>query len=66
MVPGQIDQTSSPKIVEGHLASFDFTHPKQVTLNILELQVQPVLYGCFNWMIQNLYMGNGWKSPNIH
>ena len=20
-------------------------------------------YGCFNWMIQNLYMGNGWKSP---
>ncbi len=25
----------------------------------LELQGQPVLY----WMIQNLYMGNGWKSP---
>ena len=20
---------------------------------------QPVLYGCFNWMIPNLYMGNG-------
>ena len=20
---------------------------------------EPVLYGCFNWMIQNLYMGNG-------
>ena len=20
---------------------------------------QPVLYGCFNWMIQNLYTGNG-------
>ena len=24
------------------------------------------VYGCFNWMIQNLYIGNGWKSPNIH
>ena len=23
-------------------------------------------YGCFNWMIPNLYIGNGWKSPNIH
>ena len=22
--------------------------------------------GCFNWMIPNLYIGNGWKSPNIH
>ena len=19
-----------------------------------------------NWMIPNLYIGNGWKSPNIH
>ena len=23
---------------------------------------EPVLYGCFNWMIQNLYMENGWKK----
>ena len=22
--------------------------------------------GCFNWMIPNLYLGNGWKSANIH
>ena len=29
---------------------------------------QPVLYGCFNWMIQNLYMGNGCftKHPFIN
>ena len=25
---------------------------------------QPVLYGCFNWMIQNLYMGNGCFSKH--
>ncbi len=22
--------------------------------------------GCFNWMIPNLYIGNGFVSPNIH
>ena len=27
---------------------------------------QPFINGCFNWMIPNLYIGNGWKSPNIH
>ena len=29
---------------------------------------QPVFYGCFNWMIQNLYMGNGCftKHPFIN
>ena len=29
---------------------------------------QPVLYGCFNWMIQNLYIGNGCftKHPFIN
>ena len=26
----------------------------------------PFINGCFNWMISNLDMGNGWKSPNIH
>ena len=39
--------------------------PNSTIKNILELPGQPVLYGGFNWMIQNLYMGNGWKSPNI-
>ena len=34
--------------------------------NNLEPQVQPLINGCFNWMIPNLYIGNGWKSPNIH
>ena len=24
---------------------------------------QPLINGCFNWMIPNLYIGNGWKSP---
>ena len=24
---------------------------------------QPVFNACFNWMIPNLYIGNGWKSP---
>ena len=32
----------------------------------LEPQGQPFINGCFNWMIPNLYIGNGWKSPNIH
>ena len=27
---------------------------------------QPFINGCFNWMIPNLYVKNGWKSPNIH
>ena len=27
---------------------------------------QPFINGSFNWMIPNLYIGNGWKSPNIH
>ncbi len=27
---------------------------------------QPFRNGCFNWMLCNLYLGNGWKSPNIH
>ena len=27
---------------------------------------QPVSYGCFNWMIPNHDIENGWKSPNIH
>ena len=27
---------------------------------------QPFINGFFNWMIPNLYLGNGWKSPNIH
>ena len=27
---------------------------------------QPYINGCFNWMIPNLYIGNGWKSPNIY
>ena len=26
----------------------------------------PVFNGCFNWMIPNHYIKNGWKSPNIH
>ena len=26
-----------------------------------------IINGCFNWMmIPNLYIENGWKSPNIH
>ena len=24
---------------------------------------QPLINGCFNWMILNLYIGNAWKSP---
>ena len=24
---------------------------------------QPFINCCFNWMIPNLYIGNGWKSP---
>ena len=24
---------------------------------------QPFINGCFNWIIPNLYIGNGWKSP---
>ena len=32
----------------------------------LEPDGHPFINGCFNWMIQNLYIGNGWKSPNIH
>ena len=27
---------------------------------------QQFFIGCFNWMIPILYIGNGWKSPNIH
>ena len=27
---------------------------------------QPFINGCFNWMIPNLYIENGWNSPNIH
>ena len=29
----------------------------------LEPQGQPLVNGCFNWMIPNLYIGNCWKSP---
>ena len=29
----------------------------------LEPQGQPFIIGCFHWMISNLYIGNGWKSP---
>ena len=32
----------------------------------LEPQGQQFINGCFNWMIPNLYIGNGWKSPNIY
>ena len=32
-------------------------------MNFLEPQGQPFINGCFNWMIPNLYIGNGWKSP---
>ncbi len=39
----------------------------QKSLHIfLEPQGQPFINSCFNWMIPNLYIGNGWKSPNIH
>ena len=27
---------------------------------------QPRFNGCFNWMIRNPYIKNGWKSPNCH
>ena len=28
---------------------------------------EPFINGCFNWKMEpNLYIGNGWKSPNIH
>ena len=27
------------------------------------LGTQPFINGCFYWMISNLYIGNGWKSP---
>ena len=30
-----------------------------ITLNIQELK-----NGCSNWMIANIYLGNGWKQPN--
>ena len=33
------------------------------TFPFLEPQGQPFINGCFNWMIPNLYIGNGWKSP---
>ena len=26
---------------------------------------QPILYGCFNWKIQNLYMGNGCFTKHL-
>ena len=32
----------------------------------VEPQGQPFINGCFSWMIPNLYIGNGWKSPNIY
>ena len=32
----------------------------------LEPQTVPFINGCFNWMIPNLYIENGWKSPNFH
>ena len=34
----------------------------------LEAEGQPFINGCFNWMIPNLYIGNGWKSqfPSIY
>ena len=31
----------------------------------LELQTTSSLWLAINWMIPNLYIGNGWKSPNI-
>ncbi len=33
------------------------------TFPFLEPQGQPFINGCFNWMIPNLYIGIGWKSP---
>ena len=30
------------------------------------LQTTSFKWLAINWMIQNLYIGNGWKSPNIH
>ena len=42
-------------------------HPLRTkTQPCLKLQGQLSINGSFNWMIPNLYMENGWKSPNIH
>ena len=27
---------------------------------------QPFINGCFNWIIPNLYIGNGWKSITVN
>ena len=41
-----------------------------LTYHMLRIQSwnprQPFINGCFNWIISNCYIGNGWKSPNIH
>ena len=32
----------------------------------LEPDGHPFINACFKWMINQIYIGNGWKSPNIH
>ena len=33
---------------------------------VLVPEASPLKWLAFSWMIRNLYLGNGWKSPNIH
>ena len=46
------------------------TNLGEVSLRVANINTwnpkQPFRNGCFNWMIPNLYIENGWKSPNIH
>ncbi len=44
-VEGRVDLAMSPMGTLNHLNTWN--------------SKQPVFYGCFNWMIQHLYMGNG-------
>ena len=63
IVQGMLDKAEA-KGCEAECNETNWFH--SITMRYSWNSKQPVLYGCFNWMIQNPYMGNGWKSPNIH
>ena len=60
---GLLLEGSNPKI-EDYSNVYIYTY---VCVRICTWNVKhSFINGCFNWIFSNLYIGNGWQSPNIH